>query len=428
MGADTKDSGAGPTVFWSWQSDYDEKSCRFFVRDALKEAISQISDAMSIDPADRPSLDHDTKGAKGMVDIRSVILNKIKRCSLFVADLTPIGRTAEGKWVPNPNVMIELGWAMHTPGAEYIIPVLNEAQGCTVESLPFDIRGRRVVQYKLDAKASAAERKAELSKLVALLRDAMEEELKLRSTTITTGQVAPQIEGIQSNPIDRSIWRIESGLVTHEEMGRPVTVSFPDEPRAYIRVIPEPMSGDVPSIAMFENLHERVKVQPDSSGSSSGSYGAIDNGFIFYWMTGEKDPREARNATMYFEDSGEIWNFNGGVFFRDGQSRLMISVPSILREAYRIMTGAMEVQDELGWPSARRIEVGFVTTETPYIHLATGEKKMGRKKTWLLEDTRLSWSHEDLDKFAVRMVQSFFSVFSVAPPDPVSAKNILVLR
>lgn len=428
---DTKsvDSGHGPTVFWSWQSDYDEKSCRFFVQDALKAAIAQISDAMSLDPADRPSLDHDTRGARGMVDIRSVIFDKVQRCSLFVADLTPIGRTNNGKWVPNPNVMVELGWAMHIPGAEYIIPVLNEAQGCTVENLPFDIRGRRVVQYKLDSKASSSERKAELSKLVALLRGAMEEELRQRMTRATPAQAAlPQIEGIEPNPLDPSIWRIETGLLTHEEMERPVRVAFPDEPRAYIRVIPGPLSGIAPSISAFESLSAGDKVHPNHIGcNSSGSFGATENGFIYYWMAKRNDVREARNATMYFEDSGEIWSFNGGVFYHDDQSRLLINLPVVIRESYRLMKGAMEVQDALGWPSARRIEVGFFTTETPYVHLSTGEKKMGRKKIWIFEETRSSWSQEDMENFAVRMVQSFFSVFNLAPPDPSSARNILVV-
>lgn len=428
MNTESKDLREGPTVFWSWQSDYDENSCHFFVRDALKAAIEQISDAMSLDPADRPSLDHDTKGARGMVDIRSVILEKIQRCSLFVADLTPIGRTNDGKWIPNPNVMIELGWAMHIPGAEYIIPVLNKAQGCTVESLPFDIRGRRVVQYSLDSKASTSERKAELSKLVALLHDAMEKELKLRATNIPSNRaVISKIVGVEPHPLDRSIWRTELGLVSHEEMGRPVTVSFPDEPRAYIRVIPELTSGIVPSMSVFENSDIKDKVRPDNSGSSSGSYGPTENGFIYYWMSGGDNLREARSATMYFEESGEIWSFNGGVFYRDNQSKLLINLPVVLRGAYRLMKGAMEVQDRLGWPSARRIEVGFVATETPYIHLPTGEKKMGRKKIWICQETRSSWSREDMEKFALRMVQSFFSVFSVNPPDTASAKNILVV-
>lgn len=427
MDTESKVVQGGPTVFWSWQSDYDEKSCHFFVRDALKEAINQVSDAMSLDPADRPSLDHDTKGARGMVDIRSVILEKIRNCSLFVADLTPIGRTIEGKWIPNPNVMIELGWAMHVPGAEYIIPVLNTAQGCTVENLPFDIRGRRVVQYSLDSNASHSERKAELAKLVALLRDTMMQELKLKETRSASAQAAmPQIEGVEPHPLDRSIWRTKLGLVRHEEMERPVNVAFPDESRAYIRVIPEPMSGVAPSLLAFEDLSIKDKVRPVSTGSVlSGSFGSTENGYIYYWKTENNDSREARNATMYFEDSGEIWSFNGGVFFRDNESKLLINLPVILRDAYRLMNGAMGVQDALGWPSARRIEVGFVANETPYIHLSTGQKKMGRKMVWTFQETRRLWSRGDIDSFAVEMVGSFLSTFGVTSPDPASARNIL---
>lgn len=419
-------SGVGPTVFWSWQSDYDQKSCHYFVRDALNAAIGQMADAMSLAPADRPSLDHDTKGARGMADISATILEKIQRCSLFVADLTPIARTDGGKWVPNPNVMIELGWAMHSPGSEFIIPVLNLARGCTVEGLPFDIRGRRVVTYKLDLDASAGVRKAALRELTDLLRVVMEEELK-RGAANFANLVPPNIEGVDSNLLDRSIWRIDSGLITHEEMGRPVSVSFPDEPRTYVRVIPAPMSGNKPNLSAFESLAIREKISSDSAGSAgSGSYGATENGFITYWMKGDSGAKEARNATMYFEDSGEIWSFSGGAFFRDDESRLIVNAPVVLRSAYRIIKSAVEIQDALGWPSARRIEVGFVTTETPYFHLST--KMMGRKKAWTFSETRRSWSVDDLDTYAIRMVESFFSVFGVAPPDPASAMNLLVIR
>ncbi|MDY4339903.1 hypothetical protein SLW56_08960 [Xanthomonas sp. LF07-6] len=423
-----KDSGTGPTVFWSWQSDYDEKNCRYFVRDALQEALKKVGDSMELEPADRPSLDHDTKGARGMVDIKSTILKKIARCSLFVADLTPIGKTAKGKLIPNPNVLIELGWAMHAPGEEFILGVLNKASGCVVDDLPFDIRGRRVVQYDLAPTATSGERKAELMKLVPLLQEVIEEELKLQleSAESLRRELATSIEGVESNTLDPSVWRLESGLVRHEEFGRPVSIYFADGPRAYIRVIPAPHSTRGPSLSAFEQLKGRNTIAPESTGCSSGSFGGAEDGYIQYWWNG-KEPREVRNATMYFEESGEIWSFNGGGFYRDNQERLMIPVPTMLREFYRILKAALEIQDALGWPGARKVEVGFVSQEVPYFHLSTGEKKMGRKTNWNFEESRGSWTSEAVESFSIDMVQSLFSVFSVPPPDAAQVKNLLVV-
>lgn len=424
-----QDSGQGPTVFWSWQSDYDEKSCRYFVRDALKEAIAQIADGMRVEPADRPSLDHDTKDARGMVDIKSVILEKIQRCSLFVADLTPISKTDKGKWVPNPNVMIELGWAMHSPGYEHVIPVLNVASGCAIKDLPFDIQGRRVVAYELGSATSTVDRKKQYEDLVALLRQEMEKELKRQADiTVATKIAALDIQGAAADPHDRSIWRVDSGLVHHQEQGRSIGVSFADEPRAFVRSIPESASGRLPRLSAFEKASVKNLVRPHFNGKpSGGSLGLLENGHIEYWWIGG-DSREMHNATMYFENSGEIWSFNGGVFFEDSESRTIIDMPTMLREFYRLICGSIEVQDSLGWPAARRLEVGFVSRVTPYVHLPIEGKLMSRKKTWVFERTRASWGKESLDEFFADMVDSFFSLFGMQPPEPEQVKNLLVVR
>ncbi|MBB3948715.1 hypothetical protein GGQ73_004710 [Rhizobium skierniewicense] len=163
-----------PKVFWSWQSDFSSATCRTFVRAALVEAIEQINAEMDVNDADRPEVDHDTKGERGMVDIASTILTKIANAAVFVADLTPIAQSSAGKWLPNPNVMIELGWAMQKPGWERVIGVLNTASGAEIEDLPFDIRQRRVITYVLADGADATTRKSVNKKLVRELKGALE--------------------------------------------------------------------------------------------------------------------------------------------------------------------------------------------------------------------------------------------------------------
>lgn len=101
-----------PKIFWSWQNDYSPKTCRHFIRECLLEAIRQVAADHELENADRPEIDHDTKGERGMVDIAATILNKIAVAAVFVADLTPVTQSPEGTQLPNPNVLIELGWAM----------------------------------------------------------------------------------------------------------------------------------------------------------------------------------------------------------------------------------------------------------------------------------------------------------------------------
>src|SRR5262245_10268053 len=98
------------TIFYAWQSDNDQTTNRYFIRDALKEAITALSRDDTIE--DAPSLDHDTKGEPGMPDVFQTILRKIEQAGIFVADMTIVGLTPAGKHLPNPNVMLELGYAL----------------------------------------------------------------------------------------------------------------------------------------------------------------------------------------------------------------------------------------------------------------------------------------------------------------------------
>jgi hypothetical protein len=92
--------------------------------------------------------DSDTTGAAGSPDIAATIFEKVSLCEVAVFDVTPIS-FLEGpprKSIPNPNVMIELGYAAHAIGWERIVTVMNTAFGGKPEELPFDVRSRRFPQ------------------------------------------------------------------------------------------------------------------------------------------------------------------------------------------------------------------------------------------------------------------------------------------
>ena len=127
-----------PTVFYSWQSDSPGAVNRWFIRDALKAAIEQLG----IMGEQALRLDHDTKDEPGTLDIPYVIYEKISSSAIMVADVSLVGATSEGKGLPNPNVMVELGYGAHCLGWERIILVMNAHFGAP-EGLPFDLRHRR---------------------------------------------------------------------------------------------------------------------------------------------------------------------------------------------------------------------------------------------------------------------------------------------
>ena len=138
------------TVFYSWQSDLRET--RSVIRWALDKATRNLSRDLDLDEPLR--VDQDTEGVPGWPDITSALFDKIDRCEVFVADITPInGPESDFRITPNPNVLLELGYALGTGfGRTRIICVLNThylPKG-DLRELPFDLRGSRPVQFTLE--------------------------------------------------------------------------------------------------------------------------------------------------------------------------------------------------------------------------------------------------------------------------------------
>jgi hypothetical protein len=129
------------TIFNSWQSDLPNSTNRGFIEDCLLRAIKEVraDEELKLDPC----LDRDTSGVPGSPDIAATIFEKIKAADIFVGDVSVINQGATGRPTPNPNVLIELGYAAGRLGWDQIICVLSKATG-SINDLPFDIRPRRV--------------------------------------------------------------------------------------------------------------------------------------------------------------------------------------------------------------------------------------------------------------------------------------------
>ena len=135
-------------VFYCWQSHINQKLNRYLIRDALKGAIRDVQRTLEEKNFDIELVfDSDTSGRAGSVAVADEILKKIRNCSMFIADVTPTLASEDGdRAYPNPNVMLELGFAVQAVGWSKISLVLNRAFG-TNETLPFDIRHRRIGGY-----------------------------------------------------------------------------------------------------------------------------------------------------------------------------------------------------------------------------------------------------------------------------------------
>ncbi|ALL06335.1 hypothetical protein AQ505_12995 [Pedobacter sp. PACM 27299] len=134
------------TVFYSWQSDLPNNTNRGFLESCLKKAISNLKEVgdFSIELA----IDRDTKDEPGMPDIIDTVFKKINRAKIFIADISIINSGSSDRKTPNPNVLIELGYAAKSIGWDKVICIYNKDYG-SIEDLPFDIRQRRPIIYSL---------------------------------------------------------------------------------------------------------------------------------------------------------------------------------------------------------------------------------------------------------------------------------------
>ena len=131
-------------IFYAWQSDTPNNVGRGLIRHALNGAKRQLEEDLEIQDAVRGEIvvDQDTQNIPGSPPIAETIFSKIRECDAFVADLTPTHIGPNERAAPNPNILIEYGYALRTLGDQRIIGVFNEAFG-RPEDLPFDLQHRR---------------------------------------------------------------------------------------------------------------------------------------------------------------------------------------------------------------------------------------------------------------------------------------------
>lgn len=134
-------------IFYSWQSDLPGNKTRNFIRDCIDEAIDLAEESEAIE-AERDEATKDTTGSPNIV---TTLFSKIDDCDLFIADVS-LCFTSDiiaDKKSPNPNVLLELGYAVNVLGWERVICLCNTDFG---DAYPFDIAHNRITGYSLEDK------------------------------------------------------------------------------------------------------------------------------------------------------------------------------------------------------------------------------------------------------------------------------------
>lgn len=129
-------------VFFSWQADTPPRIGRNFLKDVLDDVCKEIASDVNVDEAMRDvEVDSDTQGVPGQPPIVETIFKKIDAAAVFVPDMTFVAKRDDGRLSPNPNVLIEYGWALKSLTHTRFVSVMNTAFGRpSHETLPFDLR------------------------------------------------------------------------------------------------------------------------------------------------------------------------------------------------------------------------------------------------------------------------------------------------
>ena len=176
-------------IFYSWQSDLENKHNRGFIKEALEKAIQELNADLEVtEPDRRIELDHDTKNVPGTPDLAGTIFEKISSSTVFVADISFVAERKDDseevlRKVANPNVLIELGYALSVLGSDRVLCVFNTANG-SVDDLPFDLKHKRhPIQYCLNN--ASIDKAAQKTSLVDSLKKGIELIVSLEKHTHT---------------------------------------------------------------------------------------------------------------------------------------------------------------------------------------------------------------------------------------------------
>lgn len=198
-------------IFYSWQSDLPNNENRGFIESCISASLKELS-TMKEFQLDL-NLDRDTKNELGTPDIVNTIFLKIEKSKIFIADISIINGDSSNRKTPNPNVLLELGYAAKVLGWERIICIFNTDYG-DFDDLPFDLRFRRPLSYSLKGKVKS-ETKKMITKVISqtinelylkgLLDDGFNDYFKMQVDTqilSIMGNLSKIVYGYENNKLE----------------------------------------------------------------------------------------------------------------------------------------------------------------------------------------------------------------------------------
>jgi hypothetical protein len=398
-------------VFYVWQSDRLERFNRHVIRFALNLAAKSISDDPTIDVQVR--VDADTEGVLGQVPVTDTILKKIAACDAFVPDLTFVAMTEAGKLVPNPNVLIEYGYALRAKSHSVMIPVMNTAYG-PADQLPFDMRHlRHPLRYELRVEAKNTQRRA--------VRETLTNEFEAILRRMIA-EAAPQPDKAarfrEAVSISSPAFYFPLGA-TIATFGQPSEQEyrFEDNNAIYLRLFPKYSDGQPrPGRANLKTLVHYRRVLNPMSLTLDGISSANDYG----WITIDPRYKTVTQAMTQAFPTGELWGINSQAFTRasirrslasSGEAAMAFGVISAEKLYTRTLENYVSVAvSEMKFRPPFVVELGAVGLKGVYMGAPHPESPSGHYYGPIREDSlvrRYDFSDPN-DQVLVDLLREFF--------------------
>ncbi|MDZ4321186.1 MAG: hypothetical protein U1A07_20495 [Phenylobacterium sp.] len=141
---------------------------------AIRSAIRRASATIETEGRVRVELLDSPRGS-GAREIAVDLAEHIRECDVFIADVSIVQRSPEGRAFPNPNVVFELGLAAARVGWDRIVLLSNDEFG-RPEDQPFDYRGRTIRRYRIRQPHAAGDRRQLELSIERELRSVLEDD------------------------------------------------------------------------------------------------------------------------------------------------------------------------------------------------------------------------------------------------------------
>jgi hypothetical protein len=351
---------ATTAIFFSWQADTPTREGRNFIERALERTVSRIGEDTSVEEAVRElAVDRDTKGVSGFPPIVDTIFRKIDRAAVFVPDLTFVGKRLDGRPTPNPNVLVEYGWALKALTHSRIVPVMNTAFGePTADAMPFDmLHLRKPISYHCPPDADDEVRKREREQLAKDLEgairavfdsDEFKESLPKPPSFLATPATTAPAFFFDPTEILARIGEGEEDEIEYR---------YNEQSAFYLRLIPTRLRDPALRLVELDDLVSRRKLDVLSRTLNAGYPGRNRFGAIAFEPHGTSAIPQSLSQAF---PNGELWGVTRNQFLRQGDA-FVVPATNVENLYQRVLANYCTVaSDDFVMAPPYEIELGAV--------------------------------------------------------------------